>query len=151
MRAIYLVVLPIALLLSSCSTMKRSLITGAITGTTTGTFAGAMVARKDKKEASLKGAFIGGILGLGLSWLAHKGLEKRDHKTRKELLLELERFGDKKPKAKGKSGPSLSGPVVDSEWVETKVEGNKLIEGHRVWMIKENPQWVPKEKKGGEE
>ena len=149
MRAIYLLILPIALFLGSCSTMKRTLITGAITGTTTGTFAGAMMARKDKKEASLKGAFVGGILGLALSWLAQKGLEKRDYKTRKEMLLELERFGNRKPKTKGKSGPALSGPVVDSEWVETKVEGNKLIEGHRIWIIKENPQWVPNNK-GGE-
>ena len=149
MRALYLLVLPIALLLGSCSTMKRTLMTGAITGATTGTFAGAVVAKKDKKEASVKGALIGGILGLGLSWFAHKRLEKRDHKTRRELLLNLERFGVGEPKAKGKAGPVLSSPVVDSEWVETKVEDNKLIEGHRVWVIKENPQWVPNQK-GGE-
>ncbi len=145
MRAIYFAILTIALLLASCSTMRKTLVAGAAVGATTGTFAGATAARKDKKEAALKGALIGGLLGAVMGWFTHKRLEKRDYKTRRELLLKLERLGSpsKKLQSQGDLGPSLSEPVVDSEWRDARIEGNKLIEGHRVWIIKENPQWVP--------
>ncbi len=133
-----------ASLVSSCSTMTRSLSLGAASGATAGTFVGAAIVRKDKPKSAVKGALVGGFLGAVASYFVHQGLKKRDEKTRKTLLFNLESFGITEPK-KTESGdnPTLTKPVVDSQWVETRIEGNKLIQGHKVWIIKENPKWIP--------
>ena len=132
------------LLLSGCSTMKHSLVIGGITGAAAGTVTGAVIRPTDKKENAVTGALIGGLVGLAASYFIHGGLEKRDEKTRKELLLNLNRFGvGGVPKTDTDGNPALAKPVVNSEWVETRVKGNKLIEAHRVWVIEENSRWVP--------
>ena len=134
--------------LSGCSSMNRSLSLGTVGGTVTGTFMGAAIARKDKPKNAAKCALIGGLMGAAAGYFIHKGLDKRDEKTRRELLFNLESFGISEPRQRQKvrdgGNPSLSKPVVDSQWVETRIEGNRLIEAHRVWIIKENPKWVPR-------
>ena len=33
-------------------------------------------------------------------------------------------------------------PKVEVEWVDTQVKGKRLVEGLRVWVVTEDPQWV---------
>ena len=134
-----------------CSTITRSISLGATTGAATGTLMGAAMVKQDKAKSSAKGALVTGIVGAIAGYFIHHLLAKRDEKARKELLFNLESFGITESK-KGQTGanPMLTKPQVDSQWVETRIEGNKLIEAHRVWIIKENPKWLPKQpaKKG---
>ena len=119
----------IVLLSASCATARKGLALGAITGGAGGTFVGAKLVRAGKRENAFKGAVIGGLLGLAAGYFIHGGLEKRDEKTRRKLLLNLEKFGIGRAMGVQKGGnPTITRPVVESEWVETKVKGNKLIE-----------------------
>ena len=146
MKTKLLTILATVFLSQGCSTLKRSLVAGALAGATTGVFAGAMARPTGKKDNAAKGALVGGALGLAAGWFVHEKAQRRDERTRRELLLNLEKFGvGGVPKADGGGNPALAKPVVDSEWVETRVEGNKLIEAHRVWVIKENSRWIPKD------
>ncbi len=78
-------------LLSGCSTLKESLILGAGSGVAIGAIAGAQ-APGDRGENSIKGAVLGGV-ALGLtSYIIHNSLTKRDEKTRRETLMNLQHY-----------------------------------------------------------
>ena len=146
-KKILCTVLPV--LLCGCSTATRTSFAGAAVGAATAAAAGATAVRTGKKKNAARWAAIGVLLGAAAGWSIHGRLEKRDERTRRELLANLDRIGIKggllTNGTEGGENPSLTKPVVDSEWVETKVEGNRLIEAHRVWSIKENSRWVPEE------
>ena len=136
----------LSFIFTGCSTMKNSIVTGlsagAITGGTTGVIAG-----KKKKDA-LTGMLIGGLVGGVASYFIHNGLEKRDKIVRKDTLLNLEKFDIQAPYSfNGETEHGLSMPTVDSQWIETQVKGKKLIEGHRMWIISEDPKWIPNVKR----
>ena len=128
--------------LTSCSSLKKSISLGVATGMTTGLLAGS----GDSKKAKT-GAAIGGLVGGIASYLIHKGLEKRDAKTRKETLFNLDKFGTYGPAKKSSmsnSAPfSLSPAQVEEDFVETHIkDGRMLIEGHRTWTISSDSQWI---------
>jgi hypothetical protein len=132
---------------TGCSTIRDSLIVGTTSGMATGALIGASMNSKEKSQAALQGALIGGAISAVASFFIHKGIEKRDNKIRRETLFNLDKFGVDYPKNySGEYSPTISSPVVDSQWIESQVQGKKLIEGHRVWIISEDPQWIPSNK-----
>ncbi len=133
----------IASLLTGCSSMKESLSFGVSTGVATGAMAGAYL-HKNRGSGAFQGALIGGAISGIATYFIHKKLKKRDQKTRRETLFNLDKFGVDYPKNYSTDNvPSLSKPIVDAQWIDTQVQGKKLIEGHRVWIISEEPQWLP--------
>ena len=127
-----------------CSTMRESLIVGAGTGAATGAIGASSFADRNKGQAALQGALIGGAIGGIASYFLHKGMDKRDDRVRRETLFNLEKFNVSTPSGyQSSSGPGLTVPKVEAQWIDTQVQGKKLIEGHRVWVITEEPQWVP--------
>lgn len=127
-----------------CSTMRESLIVGAGTGAATGAIGASSFADRNKGQAALQGALIGGAIGSIASYFLHKGIDKRDDRVRRETLFNLEKFNVSTPSGyQSSSGPGLTVPKVEAQWIDTQVQGKKLIEGHRVWVITEEPQWVP--------
>ena len=40
-----------------------------------------------------------------------------------------------------KNIPGLNGPEVRRVWTPDKIEGNKLIKGHYIYIIKKNSTW----------
>ncbi len=142
--------LVMALIGTSCSTMKESLTVGIGSGLATGASAGALLYRNNKSKYALKGALIGGAIGGIASYFIHKALGKRDSNLRTKTLLNLEKYNvNNIPKHYGNS-PTITKPVVESQWIETQIKGKKLIEGHKVWVISEDSTWLlnqPKEEK----
>lgn len=129
-----------------CSTMRESLIVGAGTGAATGAIGASSFADRNKGQAALQGALIGGAIGGIASYFLHKGMDKRDDRVRRDTLFNLEKFNVSTPsgyQGATSSGPGLTVPKVEAQWIDTQVQGKKLVEGHRVWIITEEPQWVP--------
>jgi hypothetical protein len=79
------------LVLTSCATLKDSLILGAGTGAVVGGIAGSQV-KGNKDENAITGAVLGGVVGGLASYMIHGSLESRDARIRKETLLNLEKF-----------------------------------------------------------
>ena len=82
-----------SLFLSSCASMRGGLTAASLTGVTVGAASGAVFAPRNKSKVAVKGALVGGVLGLVTGYFTHKALEKRDRKVRRELLFNLENFG----------------------------------------------------------
>jgi len=127
-----------------CSTMSDSLILGVGTGAAVGGIVGHNSGSQDAGAGAAIGAAVGGLA----SYVLHKRAEKNEEKIRRETLLNLEKYDvssprGSSPKNSGEGDHLLTKPVVDIDWVETQVQGDKLIEGHRVWRIIEKPKWIP--------
>lgn len=121
--------LTLTLLSSSCATSQDSIFFGMTTGAAIGGGFGAAVGHSDHNELRagavglVSGAIIGGLLG----YLTHK--DQAYKATRNEL-----------PRDKV-STPSLTKPVVRRVWVPDKVEGEKLVRGHWVYILEKSSGW----------
>ena len=124
-----------------------------VLGIGTGAIVGATVAPSGQSDTG-SGAAVGAAIGGLSAYLIHKGIEKREEKIRRDTLLNLEKFDVSAPMKPGTvsipagGGHYLTKPAVDMEWIDTQVQGDKLIEGHRVWKIIEKPRWIPSEDTG---
>jgi len=78
-------------ILTSCATLRDSLILGAGSGAVIGGVAGGQV-HGDQSENAIKGAVLGAVVGGIASYVIHGSLEARDSRVRKETLLSLERY-----------------------------------------------------------
>lgn len=143
-------ILPIIIILSlsltGCSSVRKSISLGVASGAVTGLALGNGNSKKAQTGLAI-GAIVGGIA----SYFIHKGLEKRDASTRKDTLFNLEKFGaygQVRGARNSNSAPfTLSPAMVEQDYVETHVEdGRRLIEGHRIWSISQDSQWMPTRK-----
>ncbi|MDH5581849.1 MAG: hypothetical protein OEY33_08065 [Bdellovibrionales bacterium] len=129
----------------SCSSVSRSVGFGASVGALSGVLPGLVLNFRDKSKATSIGLLAGGALGAVGGYFVHRGLESRDSDVRKRTLLNLEEFGVSIPKNEVINSPTLTKPIIESRWIDSEVQGKKLIEGHREWIISEEPKWVPNE------
>ena len=129
-----------ALLAVSCATLHRSMSVGVGIGVGTGAVAN-MAATSGK--GALKGALIGAVLGAASSYLIHGALQKRDSKTRRQTLLNLDKFSVSTPTTRGRGMQDfqLSAPDVDKECYGWEVRGNQLVQQHCTWTIRGNATW----------
>ena len=133
-----------SLALSGCASMKESLITGVGVGAATGAVGGSMSNKNNKGQGALTGALIGAAIGGIGSYIIHGSLQKRDAKTRKQTLLNLDKYSVSTPhKSGGVQDFRLSAPDVDKECFDWEVKGDKLVQQHCVWSINGNSYWVP--------
>lgn len=127
---------------TSCSTMKESLVLGTSSGIAVGLGASSIIKNKNKDKTRLTSSLIGAGIGAISSYFIHKGVKAKEAKVRRNTLFNLEKFGVSSiPNFKGKLPKSITKPIVKEQWVDSKVDGQKLIEGHRVWIIEENSKW----------
>ena len=134
-----------AVLAASCTTLHKSMLTGV--GIGVGTGAVTSMAMTSGKSA-VKGALFGAALGVASSYLIHGALQKRDAKTRRQTLLNLDKFAVSAPTrgqhAFGQARVQdfrLSAPDVDKECFDWEVRGNQLVQQHCVWTIRGNATW----------
>jgi hypothetical protein len=152
-KKLYLICLSVFIMPSifcGCSTMSDSLILGVGTGAAVGGIIGHNSESQDAGAGAAIGAAVGGLA----SYVLFKRAEKNEERVRRETLLNLEKYDVSSPRGQsrnsGESDHLLTKPVVDMDWVETQVQGDKLIEGHRVWRIIEKPKWIPGKSQPGE-
>lgn len=79
-------------ILSSCSSIKKSVSFGVASGMGSGAAIGAMVS-DNKGKGAVTGLAIGALLGGIASYFIHGGLDDRDKETRKDTLFNLEKHG----------------------------------------------------------
>lgn len=116
-----------SLLFTSCATTTQSALLGAAVGGGIGAGVGQLESKNFRGTATglLIGAGVGGLVGL----LSHKDQEKRP--------------ADELPAAKPDEAefPPLTKPKLRSMWVPDKIEGNKYIKGHFIYVIEDPGNW----------
>ncbi len=127
-----------------CATLKESVVTGSGVGAATGLVVHSTSKNRSNKEGALTSVLVGAIFGGITSYFIHGSLEKRDSKTRRKTLLNLNKFSVSTPiQNKNIQGFKVSTPDADKECFDWEIKGSKLVQKHCVWSIKGNSFWVP--------
>jgi hypothetical protein len=116
----------ISLFFTACASQTQSALLGAAVGGGVGGAIGQIDSRNFKGTATglLVGASIGSLVGL----LAGKDQEKK--------------IPESKPvKPDDSEFPPLTKPKLRSMWVPDKIEGNKYIKGHFIYVIEDPGNW----------
>ncbi|MEZ4872627.1 MAG: hypothetical protein R2827_10425 [Bdellovibrionales bacterium] len=125
------------LLQTGCSSMGKSVGLGSAIGAGTGAALGGIMSQDGKYRTRnvIVGAGVGAVAG-GFAGSAIYGSNERD----KELAFLKGKEAERKS-SKGQATPALQQPKVEAVWVESKVVGNRYIEGHFEYVITEPTRW----------
>lgn len=119
-----LLILPLAL--NACATAPRSTVLGAAIGGAAGGLIGQ--SHSQNSQGTAVGLAVGAGVGALVGYLAYKDKEAKQPKA--ESIKELE-----------EKFPSLTKPKLRAIWVPDKIEGNKYIRGHYIYVIEDAGSW----------
>ena len=116
--------------LCSCASVQRSTILGAALGGVSIGAAGSMIAGDQHRERGVVvGSVIGATLGGVIGYLAYKSKDRND----------VEKAASLNPLSP--NTPLLTSPKVRRVWVPAKIEGEKYIDGHYMFVIEKTSGW----------
>lgn len=132
-----IILLTTLLLQTGCSSMGKSVGLGSAIGAGTGAALGGILSQDGKYRTRnvIIGAGVGAVAG-GFAGSAVYGNNERD----KELAF-LKGKETERKSSKSQATPALQEPKVEASWVESKVVGNRYIEGHFEYIITEPTRW----------
>lgn len=129
MKRVILVVLQL-LLLTSCASVEKSTVLGAFIGGTAGGLIGnAANDNGNRGTGTAVGAAIGAGLGSLIGYSAYKDKQKKEQQE----VLKRNPFDS--------NAPSLTAPKVRRVWVPARIEGDKYIDGHYMYVIEKTSTW----------
>ncbi len=136
-QIVLIVGLSALLLQTGCSSMGKSVGLGSAIGAGTGAAIGGILSQDGKYRTRnvIIGAGVGAVAGGFAGNAIHESNEKD-----KELAYLKGKEAERKSSKLG-SPPSLQQPKVEAVWVESKVVGNRYIEGHFEYIITEPTRW----------
>lgn len=131
----------VAALMSSCSSRGKSIGLGSSLGAGMGAALGGIVAPGKKGQYRTRNVIIGASVGAIAGGFTGMAIHEQKEQEKEIALLKAE----KKEASRRPSPPSLEQPKVEAQWVESKIVGNKWVEGHYEYVITEPTRWAPNE------
>jgi hypothetical protein len=116
-------------LTSGCASIEKSMLLGAATTGALGTGLG--IASEKSTGSALIGLGIGAVVGGTLGFLLHKEQESKRGQVLNPAITKD--FKD--------TVPPISTPEVRRVWIPSKVDGNKYIDGHFIFVIDRQAVW----------
>ena len=132
-------ILIILLAQTGCTSMGKSAGLGAAIGAGTGAALGGIIDPGKNGQYRTRNVIIGA--GLGAMAGGFTGAAIHESTDRDKELAYLKGREAERKSAKGKSVPALQEPKVEAVWVESKIAGNRYIEGHFEYVITEPTRW----------
>jgi len=134
------VVLVSGAIVQGCATEGRSIALGGGIGAGTGALIGGIVDPGNNGQYRTRniiiGSAFGGMAGMATGALLHDATES---KTQVAYVAGQKSVENKLPAPP--SGPNVSQPQIDIEWVDGKIVGNRYIDGHYERVISEPAHW----------
>ena len=127
------------LIQTGCSTMGKSVGLGTAIGAGTGAALGGIVDPGSNGQYRTRNVIIGAGVGAIAGGLVGNSIHENNERD-KELAYLKGKEAQRKS-TDGKSVPNLQQPKVEAQWVESKVQGNRYIEGHFEYIITEPTRW----------
>ena len=124
---------------TGCTSLGKSAGLGAAIGAGTGAALGGILDPGKNGQYRTRNVIIGS--GLGAMAGGFTGAVIHESTERDKELAYLKGKEAERKSAKGKAVPSLQEPKVEAVWVESKITGNRYIEGHFEYVITEPTRW----------
>jgi hypothetical protein len=117
-------------LATGCASLNQSMLLGASVGAMSMGAAGNL-ATNHRPEGTALGALTGAALGAAIGYFAHHDLA-----TKERLARDMEKSHE------APAEPKLTRPKYRQIWVPAKIEGDRYIEGHRLYIIEDPGKWT---------
>lgn len=136
---VLIVVLSTLLFQTGCSSLGKSVGLGTAIGAGTGAALGGIVDPGKNGQYRTRNVIIGAGVGAIAGGLTGSAIHENNERD-KELAYLKGQEAQRKV-SKSQSVPALQQPKVEAVWVESKVVGNRYIEGHFEYIITEPTRW----------
>ena len=127
------------ILQTGCSSMGKSVGFGTAIGAGTGAALGGIVDPGKNGQYRTRNVIIGAGVGALAGGLTGAAIYENDERD-KELAYLKGKEAQRKT-SKDQTTPSLQQPKVEAVWVESKVVGNRYVDGHFEYIITEPTRW----------
>jgi hypothetical protein len=125
-------------IMSGCATQGKTIGLGGAIGAGTGALVGGIVDPGKNGQYRTRNVIIGAGLGAIAGSVAGAAINENTEREREIAYL---KGRESKNTSKTGSAPSLQQPKVEAQWVESKVAGNRYIDGHFEYIITEPTRW----------
>lgn len=123
---------------TGCSTMGKSSALGGGIGAGVGAIAGGLADPGKDGEHRTRNVIVGSALG-SVAGVVAGGLLYDAGEDKRQAGFEAGKKTGSKPQPGAM--PALSQAKVEAQWVESKVVGNRYVEGHFEYIIMEPTRW----------
>lgn len=123
---------------SGCATQGKSIGLGGAIGAGTGAILGGIVDPGKNGQYRTRNVIIGAGVGAIAGSIAGATLHENNERDKELAYL---KGRESKNSSTAQATPSLQQPKVEAQWVESKVIGNRYIEGHFEYIITEPTRW----------
>lgn len=130
-----------AVLMGGCASREKSIGLGGTLGAGMGAAIGGIVDPGKNGQYRTRNVIIGASVGAIAGGFTGMSLHEQKEQE-KELALMKNRSSSS---VKAPIPPALQEPKVEAHWVESKVVGNKWVEGHYEYVITEPTRWTSNE------
>ncbi len=135
---IHLTALTLVLFSNGCATANRSAGLGGAIGAGTGAILGGIADPGKDGEYRTRNVMVGTMLGGMAGMITGSVIHKQTEEQKREAFIKGRASS---PPQQAGVMPSLSQAKVRTEWVESRVTGNRFIEGHFEYVIEEPSRW----------
>lgn len=135
---IHLTALILMMLSSGCATQNKSVGLGGAIGAGTGAMLGGIAESGKDGEYRTRNVIVGATLGGMAGMITGSVLHKEMDEQKREAYLKGRASS---PAPQAGVMPSISQAKVRTEWIESRVSGNRFIEGHFEYVIEEPSRW----------
>lgn len=125
-----------AALSTSCSSRSKSIGLGSSLGAGMGAAIGGIMDPGRNGKYRTRNVIIGASAGAIAGGFTGSSLFDQKEQEKKIELLKAKRS------APAPTPPELEKPKVEARWVESKISGNRWIEGHYEYVISEPTRWA---------
>lgn len=125
--------LGLAIYQTGCASAPLYVGTGAVAGAAIGGMTGYYASGQRSKETAIGtaiGTASGGLLGYLIYWLIKKKEDSSKQPTKPAG-----------PPPDPNQVPSVTKPDVGTLWIPPKIEGDRYIEGHRIYILERKSEW----------
>ncbi|MDZ4661259.1 MAG: hypothetical protein SGJ18_06520 [Pseudomonadota bacterium] len=136
--AVHLVALSLVMLSIGCATANKSAGFGGAIGAGTGALLGGIADPGKNGEYRTRNVFVGATLGGMAGLITGSVIHKEMDEQKKEAFLKGRASS---PPQQAGVMPSLTQAKVRTEWIESRVSGNRFVEGHFEYVIEEPSRW----------
>lgn len=131
-------VMSLMILTTGCSTLDKSMFTGAVIGAgaagSLGSLATSHRRSHDQAKTVILTSALGGLIGMGIA----STIYKQNKEEREKRFSTYDKIMNDPMK---KNMPDLTRPRIETRWVKGQIVDDKYIEGHFEYIIVEPTHW----------
>jgi hypothetical protein len=137
--ALLLCLMTVSAFMGGCASQGKSIGLGGVIGAGTGAALGGIMDPGKEGQYRTRNVIIGSVVG-GVAG-SFAGASFHESKENEKELAYL-KGRDTKSHTRNPTPPELQEPRVEAQWVESKISGNKWVEGHFEYVITEPSRWA---------